>query len=67
MFTDDERGELISRLLLVLEQNRAGRADDRQKLAEELVDKARDYLKGRYSTAKRGGPPGVVRSNDIPD
>jgi len=68
MFNDFQKDELISRLRLILEQNRAGRADDRNELAERLVEATREYLATQYSSKPiAGGPPGVIQSNDIPD
>ncbi|MCI0564849.1 MAG: hypothetical protein MN733_40805 [Nitrososphaera sp.] len=50
MFTDGERDELVSRIHLLLEQGKVGRSDVRRATAEQIVDEARIYLKGRYAT-----------------
>ena len=50
IFTDNERDELVSRLLMVLEQQKAGQATVRKELAELLTDTTREFLKGKYST-----------------
>lgn len=67
MFNDNERNELVGRILLMLEQEKAGKAVARQELAEKLVDEAREYLKGRYnaSTGKNPGGFGVHKGTDI--
>ena len=69
MFTDSERTELISRLMMVLDQQKAGRADARKDLAELLADVTREYLKGRYNAGndEEQNQTGVHRSQDFID
>ena len=49
MFTDEERNDMVGYLMLILEQEKAGRADARRELAEKLVDEARSFLAGKYN------------------
>ncbi len=66
MFNDFQRSELVGRLLLILEQDKAGRADARQELAEKLVDAAREYLDTQYSAKPQDtGGYGITRSTDV--
>ena len=66
MFTDAERNELVGRLLLILEQEKVGRADARQSLAEQLADTTRNYLGGRYNTKRdEHGGFGVHKGQDL--
>ena len=49
MFTDEERNEMVEELLMIIESEKAGRADGRRALAEKLVDSARDFLRDKYN------------------
>lgn len=66
MFNDFQKGELAIRLKLILEQSKAGRADDRDALAERLAEAASEYASTQFTANKQvDGPPGVVRSSDV--
>lgn len=67
MFNDFQRDELVGRLRLVLEQEKAGKADNRQALAETLVAAAREYLASQFkdSKTKADGGLGVTRGHDV--
>jgi hypothetical protein len=69
MFTDNERNELVARLMMVLEQQKAGKAAVRQELAGLLADEAREFLKGRYNTTTSDEklPDGIVQTRDTID
>ena len=66
MFTNDEAKQLTSRLLLILEKSKAGKADARPALAQELTDATRVYLKGRYNAnlAEELKPKGIYQTRD---
>ena len=66
MFSDSERNELVSILVAILEEEKAGKAATRDELAAKLVDSSREYLAGRYNTAKKDtGGFGVHKGTDI--
>jgi len=50
MFTNEEKKDLIQEFKRVLEENKAGRPDTRDGLADLLAETARKYLAGRYNT-----------------
>jgi len=66
MFNDAEREMLAGRLLLVLENQKAGKASVRKELAELLTDEAREFLVGRYNTTTSDEklPDGIVQTRD---
>ena len=65
MFTDAERNELIVKLLKVLEDQKAGKAADREALAGLLADTTREFLTGKYNAGNtKKGKTGIVTLKD---
>ena len=65
MFTDNERSELVRRLMLVLAKQESDDAEmDLRGRAELLADEAREFLKGRYNTSTSKAPDGIVQTRD---
>ena len=67
MFTQNERDIIVSKLMMILEERKAGKADARRELAETLTDVTREYLKGRYDggNAQKEFKTGIVRLQDV--
>ena len=67
MFSKDEAAILKSRLMLILEAEKAGKAGSRDELAAKLVEEARTFLAGRYNTnfGKDNAPEGITKLSDV--
>lgn len=66
MFSDFQKQELSNRFLLILQQEKAGRADSREGLAEKMAEAAREYLATQFTAKEeKHGGWGIHRSSDV--
>lgn len=68
MFGEVVKSVLTGKIMMVLEKNKAGRADARRELADEIVRETEDYLKEVFRTAptdQRGD--GIHQTRDVVD
>ena len=69
MFDDTQRAELIGQMMVILTQQKAGKADARADLAALLVDATREYLASQYTANfnKDNRPDGIFQTRDSID
>jgi hypothetical protein len=69
MFDDQQRAELIGRMMIILTEQKAGKADARADLAALLVDATREYLASQYTANfnKDHRPDGIFQTRDVID